>query len=153
MNRRTPSFSLLPRKSFRVRVALMLSMRLSVTLLLPVSGYAQSFCEPVSAEPITGAQVLGNGTPGSVSTAQIQAALDVGGAIRFNLGSAPSTLVLSAPLVASKATVLDGDGLLTLSGGSARRIMRITNPNPASNAPPFRVTLQNINFILQNRLS
>lgn len=107
---------------------------------------AQSFCEPVAAEPLVAPIVLGNGSPGSVSTAQIQAALDTGGPIRFDLGSAPSTIVVSSTLVASKETVLDGGGLVTLSGGNARRILSIVNNNPAMNAPTFRVTLQNISF-------
>ncbi len=111
---------------------------------------AQSFCEPVTLESIAGAQVLGNGNPGSVSTAQIQAALDAGGPITFNLGNAPSTIVLTATLTASRASVLDGGGLVSLSGGNTRRIMRITNPNPAQNAPLFRVSLQNINLIDAN---
>ena len=116
-------------------------------LLFPLTGFGQSFCEPVAAESIAGAQILGNGTPGSVSTAQIQAALDIGGVVRFNVGAAPTTIVLSATLSASKATVLDGAGVVSLSGGGVRRILRISNPNPAQNAPPFRVTLQNISLI------
>jgi len=108
----------------------------------PAAG--QSFCEPVLAASLAGARVLGNGTPGSVSTAQLQAELDLGGTIRLDLGPAPSTLVVSQTLVASRETVLDGSGLVTLSGGGARRILRIINPNPAQAAPSFRVTLQNI---------
>lgn len=105
---------------------------------------AASFCEPVAAESTAGALVLGDGTPGSVSTAQLQAALDAGGVIRLNLGAAPSTLTLTQTLQASRATVLDGGGAVTLSGGGVRQIMRIVNPNPAQNAPLFTVTLQNI---------
>jgi hypothetical protein len=56
-------------------------------------------------------------------------------------------IVLSATLSAMKAAVLDGAGVVTLSGGGVRRILRISNPNPAQNAPLFRVTLQNINLI------
>lgn len=108
--------------------------------------HAQSFCEAVTADSIAGATVLGNGTPGSVTTAQTQAALDAGGAIVINQGAAPSTIVVTQTLVASRATVLDGGGLVTLSGGDARRILSIVNPNPAANAPLFTVTLQNINF-------
>ena len=115
--------------------------------LVASAAQAQSFCEPVSPEPVDGAVVLGNGTPGSVTTAQIQAALDSGGTIRIDQGSAPSTIVVTSTLVASRATVLDGGGLVTLSGGDARRILRIVNPNPAQNAPMFRVTLQNIAFV------
>ncbi len=108
---------------------------------------AQSFCEPVLAESIAGASVLGNGTPGSVTTAQIQTALSAGGVIAFNLGPNPSTITVSQTLIASRETVLDGGGLVTLSGGNSRRILSIINPNPAENAPLFRVTLQNINLI------
>lgn len=108
------------------------------------SVWAQSFCDPVAVDPITGAQVLGNGMPGSVSTAAIQAALDIGGPIIFNVGAAPTTIALTSTLVASRETVLDGGGVVTLSGGNARRILSITNPNPALDAPLFQVTLQNI---------
>jgi predicted outer membrane repeat protein len=105
---------------------------------------AQSFCEPVAAESVAGATVLGSGVPGSITTAQLQAALDAGGAIRLDQGAAPSTIVVTQTLVASRPTVLDGGGLVTLSGGDARRILSITNPNPAQNAPLFTVTLQNL---------
>jgi predicted outer membrane repeat protein len=118
---------------------------LSLSFALPL--HAQSFCEPVLAESIAGATVLGNGTPGSVSTAQIQAALNAGGAITFNIGASPTTITVTQTLIASRETVLDGGGLVTLSGGNARRILSIINPNPAENAPLFRVTLQNINLI------
>ena len=107
---------------------------------------AQSFCEPVAAEPVIGAVLLGDGTAGSVSTADIQNALDAGGTVRFNVGAAPTTIILTSTLVASRASVLDGAGVVTLSGGNTRRIMSIVNPNPAPNAPLFRVTLQNINL-------
>lgn len=106
-----------------------------------------SFCEPVVAEPLDGAVTLGNGTPGSITTAQIQAALANGGRIRLDQGPNPSTIVVTQTLVASRATVLDGGGLVTLSGGDARRILSIVNPNPAPNAPLFTVTLQNIALV------
>ena len=117
-----------------------------IACVVASAGHAQSFCEAVTADSIAGATVLGNGSPGSVTTAQIQAALDVGGAIVINQGPAPSTIVVTQTLVASRATVLDGGGLVTLSGGDVRRILSIINPNPAQNAPLFTVTLQNINF-------
>ncbi len=114
--------------------------------LLGAGASAQSFCEPVSVEPIAGALLLGNGTAGSVTTADIQNALNTGGTIRFNVGAAPTTIVLTSTLIASRASVLDGAGVVTLSGGNTRRIMSIVNPDPAPNAPLFRVTLQNINL-------
>jgi predicted outer membrane repeat protein len=119
----------------------------AIAALLLVGGgatHAQSFCTPVSAEPSAGAVIIGNGTPGSVTTADIQNALAAGGTIRFNVGAAPTTVNLTSTLVASRATVLDGAGVVTLSGSGMRRILSIVNPNPAQNAPLFRVTLQNI---------
>lgn len=107
---------------------------------------AQSFCEPVVAEPTASAVVVGNGTPGSISTAQLQTALDAGGTIRLDQGGSPSTIVVTQTLVVGRATVLDGGGLVTLSGGDTRRILRIVNPNPSPNASLFTVTLQNLAF-------
>lgn len=70
--------------------------------------------------------VLGNGQPGSVTPAQLQAALDTGGAIRLAIGA--STLTLAQDLVIRRATVLDAGGAV-LSGGLATRVLRVTNPD------------------------
>ncbi len=126
--------------ALQIPVIIFLSLTLS-------SLSAQTFCEPVIEEPLTGVTLLGNGSPGSVTSAQIQSALDNGGAISFDLGPNPSTLVITTTLIASRETVLDGGGLVTLSGNNSRQIMRIINPNPAENAPLFTVTLQNIALI------
>ncbi|MEP6880534.1 MAG: choice-of-anchor Q domain-containing protein, partial [Dokdonella sp.] len=68
--------------------------------------------------------VLGNGSPGSVSTAALQAALDAGGAIRLNIGS--STLAIASELHVSRGTTLDAGGA-TLSGGNSHRVLRVDN--------------------------
>jgi hypothetical protein len=117
-----------------------------VLTVLHGAASAQNFCSAVTPESTTAATLLGNGTPGSLSTAQIQAALDAGGVYRFNVGAAPSTIVLSSTLNATRAVVLDGAGVVTLSGGGVRRILTINNPNPAQNAPHFTVALQHIAF-------
>ncbi len=117
-----------------------------VLSLLHGAALAQSFCTAVTPESTTAAALLGNGTPGSVSTAQIQAALDAGGVWRFNVGAAPTTIVLGSTLNATRAVVLDGADVVTLSGGGVRRILTINNPNPAQNAPHFTVTLQHLAF-------
>lgn len=70
--------------------------------------------------------MLGNAAPGNVSTPQIQAALDLGGPIRVDLGPNPSTIVVTQTLVASRATVLDGGWLF----GRFRRPMT-TKPRRA----------------------
>ncbi len=114
--------------------------------LSPALTQAQSFCSVVEEESLAAAVILGNGSPGSITTGQLQAALDVGGPIRLDQGASPSTLVISQTLIASRETVLDGGGLVTLSGGNTRQIMRIINPDPAMNAPLFTVSLQNISL-------
>lgn len=76
---------------------------------------------PTLSSPV----VLGDGSAGSVTTPMLQAALDAGGAIRLDIGT--STLVVASELRVTRATVLDAGGA-TLSGGSARRVLRVDNP-------------------------
>jgi|GEM_PF-736252 len=111
------------------------------------SAIAQSFCSSINESPISSPTILGDGQPGSVSTAQIQSALDSGGTITFDVGNNPTTIIVSDTLIASRETVLDGGGLVTLSGNNNHQIMRIINPNPQPDAPLFTVTLQNIAFV------
>ncbi len=86
--------------------------------------------------------VLGNGTPGSVTRAQIQAALDAGGHIVFDLGATPTTVVLDQELVITREVVLDGAGVVTLSGGGTSRVFRMIPPwNPNDG---YTATLQHL---------
>jgi len=77
---------------------------------------------PVLSNPV----VLGNGTPGSVTTAAIQQALDTGGAIRLNAGT--GTIALTATLQVTRDAMLDLGGA-SLSGGGARRVIEVSNPS------------------------
>jgi predicted outer membrane repeat protein len=97
---------------------------------------------PAAAQPVelVSPTVLGNGTPGSVTTAQIQAALNAGGHVTFDVGASPVTIALTAELVVSRETVIDGGGLVTLSGGGARRVLLVTNPSNLT----YTLTLQNL---------
>src|SRR5262245_17280490 len=105
---------------------------------MPVSVQAQSFCEAVTAEPLVNPVVLGNGTPGSVTTAAIQNALNAGGSIRFNVGASPTTITVTSTLLVTRAVVLDGGNIVTLSGGGARRILQIAQQPSVG----YLVTLQ-----------
>ena len=67
--------------------------------------------------------VVGDGTPGSCTGESLQAAADLGGIIIFDCGNAPVTITLSDPVVFKKQAVLDGGGLVTLSGGNTTRIL------------------------------
>lgn len=67
--------------------------------------------------------VVGDGTPASCTGAQLQAAATIGGTIVFNCGNSPAIITLASPIIFKKATVLDGGGLITLSGGGSGRIL------------------------------
>jgi len=102
-------------------------------------------CSP-AAEPVelVNPTVLGNGSPGSVTRAQIQTALDAGGHIGFDLGSDPTTIVLDQELVITREVVLDGAGLITLSGADATRVLRVVppwDPNDDYTATVQRLTI------------
>jgi hypothetical protein len=106
------------------------------------SGQEPPACAAMSPIALVNPQVLGNGSPGSVTNAQIQAALDAGGHIRFNVGSAPTTIPITSELIATRASVLDGGGNVTLSGGGANRVLRVHRAPLAAQAYLFG--LQNI---------
>lgn len=92
------------------------------------SAFAQQAFDCVAPAPPAPVQpvVLGNGNPGSVSTAQLQQALDAGGAIRLDIGDA--VLPLAATLEVTRASVLDLGGA-SLSGGGVRRVIEVRNPS------------------------
>ena len=77
--------------------------------------------EPTLVAPV----VLGNGTPGSVSSAQLQSALNTGGDIQLNIGS--GTLNVASTLNVTRGATLDLNGA-ALSGQNARRVIEVTNP-------------------------
>jgi len=95
--------------------------------------------------------VVGTGTPGSVTRAAIQAALDNGGLITFNTGGLPVTVPIDQTLVVKKhGTVIDGGCLVTLDGQNARRIIysvHAYNPlNPNSASHELTWSVQNLAF-------
>ncbi|MCB1588261.1 MAG: hypothetical protein KDI56_05130 [Xanthomonadales bacterium] len=92
---------------------------------------------PTQSAPV----VLGNGSAGSVTRAQLQTALDNGGAIRLNIAN--STLLLDQPLIVTRAVHLDGSGA-TLSGNQLVRVMELRNPMLAND---LTVTLQNLQLV------
>jgi hypothetical protein len=102
-----------------------------VWLLLPIGAspgaVAQSEFDcvaptkPALVQPI----VLGNGSAASVTTSQLQQALDAGGPVRLNIGT--STLTVAATLNVTRGAILDLAGA-SLSGGGARRVIEVKNP-------------------------
>lgn len=103
--------------------------------------------------------VVGNGTPESCTAEDFIKAVERGGVITFNSGNKPVTITLprTAKIFndSSDHVVIDGGGLVTLSGGGAVRILYMntcdqaqhwTTPHCDNQATP-RLTVQNITFI------
>ena len=70
--------------------------------------------------------VIGHGTPASCTSAAVIAAVRAGGLIRFSCGPHPVTITMRATAKVrntSARVVLDGGGLVTLSGAGRRRIL------------------------------
>ena len=65
--------------------------------------------------------VVGDGTPESCTSNALSAALSTGGTVTFACGAAPYTL-LADTYVIENGVVLDGAGLITLSGEGLRQI-------------------------------
>jgi len=91
--------------------------------------------------------VIGTGTPASCTFSDLNAAVSKGGIIRFECGSAPHTIPITATmeLPTDKDTVIDGGGTITLDGESKVRILRFEHPDWMKNNA--RVTLQRLKVI------
>jgi hypothetical protein len=79
-------------------------------------------------------QVVGHGTPASCTSARVIAAVAAGGVIRFSCGAAPVTIKLGATAKVrnrSRRVVIDGGGLVTLSGQGRHRILYLDTCDPA----------------------
>lgn len=110
-------------------------------------------------------QVIGDGTPASCTCKAVKDAIAKGGKIVFNCGDKPLTITMDEPArVFNNATpdvVIDGGGLITLSGGGTNRILYMntcdqslvwTTPNCDNQDHP-RLTVQNITFADGNATS
>ena len=103
--------------------------------------------------------VIGNGTPASCTSAAVVAAVARGGVIVFDCGPDPVTIEMHATAKVFNDTgpeiVIDGGGLVTLSGRSERRILYMntcdqaqvwTTPHCQNQDHP-RLTVQNLTFV------
>ena len=116
------------------------------------------FAVPVAGRAVDTAHpdhVIGNGRPASCTSAAVVRAVAVGGVITFNCGSRPVTIVMTSTASVIKTrrlVVLDGGGLITLSGGGKRRILysdtcagRWSTDNCVDQPYP-QIVVQNITF-------
>jgi hypothetical protein len=85
---------------------------------VPIAGRAVSTSHPN--------HVIGTGKPASCTSAKVVTAVHEGGVITFNCGPNPVTIVMHATAKVENTShriVLDGGGLVTLSGNAKRRIL------------------------------
>jgi hypothetical protein len=110
-------------------------------------------------------QVIGDGTPESCTCEQVVEAVAKGGTIVFNCGTEPVTIEMDETAKvfndADPDVVIDGGGLVTLSGMGKNRILYMNTCDEAQhwttshcqNQDHPRLTLQNITFINGNSKS
>jgi hypothetical protein len=103
-------------------------------------------------------QIIGNGTPGSCTADAFINAVAKGGKIVFNCGAEPVNITLSKPAKvfndANQDIVIDGNGLITLSGGGKTRILYMNTcdqnqhwtTSHCQNQDNPRLTVQNLTF-------
>ncbi|HUT76916.1 MAG TPA: right-handed parallel beta-helix repeat-containing protein [Polyangia bacterium] len=84
----------------------------------------EAICDaPALADVSSPTSVVGDGTPAGCTAAALQEAGGGGGVIVFDCGDEPVTITVASQIVFTDETVLDGGGLVTLSGGGASRIL------------------------------
>lgn len=97
----------------------------------------------ISAVPAHAGSVVGDGTPASCTRDALAAALASGGEIRFNCGSAPVTIPVTATLDIRVAAIIDGGGLVTLDGQGTTRIMYVNKLGAGTKLSLRNITLTN----------
>jgi hypothetical protein len=102
--------------------------------------------------------VIGNGTPASCTSAAVVDAVAQGGIITFRCGPRPHTIVMTETAKVfnntGPKTVIDGGGLVTLSGGGTHRILYMNTCDPdqvwttshCQDQDHPQLTLQNLTF-------
>ncbi|WP_437718285.1 hypothetical protein WMF45_18805 [Sorangium sp. So ce448] len=128
----------------------------------PAAGNPEGSCavpaEARAADTSSPTTVIGDGTPESCTSEAVVSAVAAGGIITFDCGPEPITITLEETAKIFNDTgpeiVIDGGGLVTLSGGGQRRILYMntcdeaqvwTTPNCDNQDHP-RLTVQNLTF-------
>ncbi len=102
--------------------------------------------------------IIGDGTPESCTGELVIDAVSKGGKIVFNCGPDPITITLNEPAKvfnnANEEVIIDGGGLITLSGNNSTRILymntcdqnQVWTTSHCQNQDHPRLTVQNITF-------
>jgi hypothetical protein len=100
-------------------------------------------------------RVVGDGRPASCTSAAVVRAVAAGGIVTFDCGPKPVTIRMTSTARVDKTrrlVVLDGGGLVTLSGGGARRILSSDtcagrwSTDDCVDQPYPQIVVQNITF-------
>ncbi len=71
--------------------------------------------------------------------------MSAGGTITFDCGAGPTTITLTAALVPTRDTTIDGGGTVTLGGGGTTRIVTMDTGNFEATSP--RLTIQRLRLV------
>ncbi|RLD69376.1 MAG: hypothetical protein DRI95_00225 [Bacteroidetes bacterium] len=127
----------------------------------PAGNSDGNYIVPVEAEPEDVSNpdyIIGTGTPESCTAEAFIEAVAHGGTIVFDCGTEPIIITLNQPAKvfndANPNVVIDGGGLVTLSGGGKSRILYMNTCDPdqnwttshCQNQDHPRLTVQNITF-------
>jgi hypothetical protein len=142
-----------------VVMAVSASISSSAVAAVPnVGNRAGHFPVPAAGRAVSTAHpdhVIGNGTPASCTSAAVVRAVAAGGVITFRCGSTPDTIVMKSTAQVPKTrhrVVLDGGGLITLSGAGKRRILSSDtcagtwSTDDCVNQPDPQIVVQSITF-------
>jgi predicted outer membrane repeat protein len=77
-----------------------------------------------AAAPAQAAGSVGNGLPGSCDEPGLLQALTGGGLVTFNCGG-PATLTFTQPITPTASAIIDGGGIITLSGNLSTRLFNV----------------------------
>lgn len=98
---------------------------------------------PPLADVSSPTATVGDGTPASCTAAALQTAATGGGTIVFDCGAAPITITVTSAITFTTESVLDGGGLVTLSGGGTSRILLLDSGYDQTTP---RLTVQRLTF-------
>lgn len=129
----------------------------------PAAGNPDGDCpvpaEARAADTSSPTNVIGDGSAASCTSEVVVSAVAEGGIITFDCGPEPLTIVLEQTAKIFNDTgpeiVLDGGGLVTLSGGGQRRILymntcdedQVWTTSRCDNQDHPRLTVQNLTFV------
>ncbi len=90
---------------------------------------------PVALDTRPADRMVGDGTPASCTDAALRTAIAAGGKISFACGAAATTITLNQSLDIGADVVVDGGGLITISGGDAVRVFAMDTGNFEATSP------------------